>query len=1452
MTHSPSPRSLLLHYLDADLAVDLEQGRDLPVAVRADLAAELRHTLAAYAAFIPVRLLRARLADPVPGRVGGAFWQGSLLFADLSGFTALSEQLRVLGKQGAEEVSALINQLFSALVAEVNAYQGTLIKFGGDALTAFFDAESLGEHHAAAAVNAALAMQARMAAFGAVETRAGIFGLALRVGVHSGRVFAAEVGDATHIELVVTGPEVNRVALAQEIAAPGEVVISTQTAELVQAAHLEPRNHGFWRISTLAKPELPAATADPIARNGPDDLATLELLAMQAEALRPYLVRGLPRRFLEPTAADLGEFRPVSVLFVNICDFSALLPSLGDDAATAAAVLNAYFRRAQAVVHRYDGIVNKVDMATHGDKLMALFGAPSAHEDDPLRAVRCALELEQALAAANEEIAALLADRHTPETAFRTLSQRLGINTGTVFAGRVGGAQRYEYTVMGPAVNLAARLMAAAEEGVILLSPSTRAAVARQVAVQEMPPLRLKGLPEPVVPARALHVFEVQRSNEPGPLRVLQRPPLVGRASELERLLAEAQQALRGAGRVLALVGEAGAGKTRLSEELLQRLVLRSTASGANDSVPSFQIYSSDCQSYDQHTPYAIMRAPLRHLLGIEQYHREQQIARPRRGTQPLDSGMLQPALENCVEQLAPELVRFVPLLADVLGLDLQETALTRALTPEQRHARLLDLLVALWHGTATREPLVLALDSIHWADSASLELLERLAQATNTVPLLLLLNYRPEPPIPEAWTTLPTTTRLLLEELPLERSVDLISALLAGPPPQGLLPLLDRTQGNPFFIEELVRALVMNGTLARDGRGSWQFTQPAEQVAVPDSIEGLLLARLDRLDEARHELVQVASVVGRRFQRPVVQGVYSNPATLDEALEQLLSGDIIVAEADDQLLFSEMLAQQLAFLFRHALLRDVAYESILYARRRELHRRVAQRIEELHGKDGRIAEEYLAPLAWHYLRAEAWTPAFRYYVAAGINAQQRYANRDALVLFKTALDIAPYLVTSSDPNELIGLVAGLHERSGDLYTLLGEYDQAEASYQEALALVQATGAEERGSFTHDYQPLIPDIQISIPILRVRLHRLLAAVHERRSSYDTAFAWLERGMALADSVAHAELTRCYLLGAGIYFRQGEYERAMEWSRLALVLAEQINSVVDQAHALSLMGNLWREQGDLGASVQFLEQALTLFQAVNDITRLSDALNNLGQVYLQLGRWPDTIACFEQSLQISQNIGDILATARTSNNLAVVLVGRGELQRAGELYRYSGEQFARIGSIMGAAVTGYNRGEVLLLQGEPQAALALFEESIASFERIRARNFLPEVLRLAAEATLELGDLERARQYLEYSLAVASELGMAVESAVARRVQGQIALQAGDTAAAAELLARSRAELEQLDNRYELGKALCWQARLLQACQQRDAALPLLQQAAAIFRDLDARRDLAVVLALLEE
>lgn len=1399
----PNMERLRTH-LPPEAFARLERGTLRHGALTAEVG-RMRAAFEAIASFVPRRIALEQIARPEPGRICGAFWHGSVLVADLSGFTALSGRLSSLGKQGAEEISAVINRLFGALVEEIYRFRGMLLKFGGDALTVFFDDAVLGPQHAACACGAALALQQRMAAFRSVETRAGAFPLQLRTGVHSGRVFAAQVGDLEHIELVVTGRALNRAAQAQALAAPGETIVTDEALAGLAGAAAEPRDAGFARLRTAPAVDVQPWQSSTIWQPGTGDVHELLALAERIDALRPYLPRGLPRRFLAANeAADPGEFRPVSMLFAEFRPFSDALEQLGDDGERAAHVLNAYFRRAQAVVHRFGGIVNKAEVSPDGDRLMALFGAPAANEDDPERAVRAALALRDALAEANAEIGAAFRLRSLALNAPRgtspggepfALRQRIGINTGVVFAGRVGAARRHEYTVMGQPVNLAARLAAAAADGAILLSPTTRRAVDRFVALRELPALALKGLDAPLRPAEVLDLLEVAQDAGRG----LARPSLINREEELARLVAEGRAALAGSGRVVAITGEAGAGKSRLVEEALLKLVPPATgATGA----PEFFPCGVECQSYDQRTPYAAARGLLRQVLGAALFD---------------DPASAPAAVAARVAARAPDLARFTPLLGDLLGLPLAETPLTAALAAEQRHARAHELAEALVLAEARRAPRALIVDDLHWCDASSLDLIARLAARAAEAPLLLVLCYRRDPPIPEPWRELPHCAWIALRELSPEANAALVRSLLEGEPPPALATLIERAQGNPFFVEAIIHELIDTGVLRRGAHG-WMLTGPLEAGALPDSVEGVITARLDRLDEDDREVLRVASVVGRRFSYPVVSGVLAHNGRTHEQLRRLTHRDLIAPEAGDG---ASDDGPPSSYQFRHVMIRDVVYGSILYARRRELHRRVARQIEQL--RADRLDDE-LGLLANHYLLAEEWERAFEYHLRAARLAQRSYANREAIALLEQALAIA------GPARAATAHLVEAHERLGYAHTLLGEYDPAREHYSAALALVHQ--AEDA---TRD------DV--------LRLHHHIARVYEKRADFDAAFAWVERALALAGDAPSQEAARCRLLGAGLHQRQGRYRQALDWGEQALRMAEALGNLREQANAYILLGGVYRNLGESNRALDITHQSLRLYKQLDDPCRIADAHNNLANICLELGHLADARMHYEAAADLKAAIGDVYGQAMVANNLGDLYKLQGQIEDAIAQFTESLIRFERLGSEYAVGVLQMNIGAARLLRGDIEAAEEHFRQSEALFTESGAGDFLPELRRSQAELHLRKGDLGRARTACEQSLADAARLNARAEEGATRRVLGVILARSGQPDQAWNELNASLAILREAAVPYEIARTLLAMAELAPLLRQRADGQAALNEALRMFHHLGAQRDVAEALAV---
>ncbi|HDD24889.1 MAG TPA: hypothetical protein ENF52_05590, partial [Chloroflexi bacterium] len=786
-------------YLPADY-----QERDT---LSVDAASVLRHLtdlLDMVITYLPrylVQLLWPLPLTDVP-RVGGEFLNGALLFADISGFTAMSERMSTLGKEGDEQVTELINRYFSTMLEVIFAHGGDLFKFGGDALLAFFpdanDANADGVGGPLSAVMAAWEMQAAMTAFHQVKTGLGTFPLRMKIGMHSGAVFAARVGDADGQEFIVTGPTVNATARAESLASAGQILISEEMYAQVEAMRPGfltvapgPEGHqvvmalGANSASRFVSPPgksfpLPAG-ADLVLPDEPWPTSVRRIL-IALERLTPYLPTGLlPRLVPAPFRHETGgEHRLVVVLFANFVGASELIVKAGKARSGAIAdALSAYFTTVQQIISRYGGVVNKVDLYDHGDKLMALFGAPIAYEDDVERAIRAALEMRTATQAPDFQ-----------ERVGFLRSQRIGISSGVVFAGHVGSPHRREYTVMGDEVNLAARLMSAAQEGEILTSDYVHRKISTLFELVDRGAVQLKGKRLPV--STYAVVGERATSAAERGIHGL-RSPLVSREKEMEAL----QKAVtrlwrRKEGRIISIISEAGLGKSRLAAEL------RTWSARFKDRIRWLE---GRGLSYTQQVSYSVFIPIVQDALGI---------------TETDSVTDIWYKLRHRTAELLPKEVEedILPYLAQFLSLPLsaQDAERVAYLEGEALQRQISRAITVFLEHLAYERPLVLVIDDLHWADSASLTLLERCLALAERAPLLLMLLYRPEKEH-GCWSLGETAPRehphhytaITLQPLEREENQDvrLVCNLLnleALPPT--LEQLIGRAEGNPFYVE--------------------------------------------------------------------------------------------------------------------------------------------------------------------------------------------------------------------------------------------------------------------------------------------------------------------------------------------------------------------------------------------------------------------------------------------------------------------------------------------------------------------------------------------------------------------------------------------------------------------------------------------------------------------------
>ncbi len=1327
----------------------------------AKAVAQLEAILGRLTPFVPPPVLDARLNSHGTGQIGGQYFYGTIVLAELTGFSVLSAALAMLGRHGSEQLSAFLNRLFTVLFGDVYEHGGVLIKFGGETLTAFFDFSRLGASHTALACAAALAMQQRMHEFASIVTSKGSFSLGLRIAAHVGRVFAVEVGDLGHAELIVTGHAINRAVVALRSAAPGEVIISDETRQALGHAQTQRIVSSLFLLQNMPFEPPRPALPPPGPKLGPPDWSTLSELIRRVSALWPYVPHDLPSRFIHSTAEE-GEFRPITVLFANFYPFSRLLAllelpaALEQDFSIIGQVLNTYYTRTQVVIRRYGGSVNTIDMATFGNRLIALFGAPITHEDDPARAVQAALTLQSALDSINQEITAQLrewtalhsAQRVLSRVASATLHQKIALASGTVFAGIIGSPQRHEYTVMGATVRLASRLLATASDGDVLLTSWTRRAVHQFLEVESLPPLTFKEHEQPIPIFRARRWSDV---DEPTPGLIRADVALVGRQRELARLREAAEQALQsgvGAGQIVVVAGEAGIGKSRLVADSLRAIQTTN---------PSVMQIQELCQSYEQTTAYAAIARLLRRILRLSSV---------------ADRAQQSIAVQEQLEQLVPDWSRFAPVFGPLLKLPLPDTDLTSLLTAEQRRERLHDLVIELCLATARKHPLVIVVDDLQRVDASSHAVIARLAAEIVDQPLLLILIYRPEPALAEPWRELGNCSIITLGELTRDDSEVLVRALLGGNLPAPLQPLIERTRGMPFFLEETVRYLLGTGVLRRQPSGDWECTRPIDSSTIPIQIEQLILARLDRLDEDTRSLIQVAAVIGQQFPERLLAAIRPRRGRREKRLTDLVDAALLVPDTD---------AVEVAYRFRHAMIRDVAYGSILFARRRKLHAQVAAAIEKIYADE---LDEQQVVLAEHYLRAEQIDRAFPHFLKAAQRAQMRYANNEALALYKQALATAPWREHADAPSD-IPTAALIYENMGDVLALIGDYVGARETYGWLQSLLEQ------------------DAAVNNTAHRAALERKIGSTYENQGTLEMAVDWLDRALqSIARAPAGPDTTLEYariLSDIGwAYFRQRDQDRAHENLEQAAALVEPHNLHDEQARILNRLGGIAYTRGDIVLAQQYVQQSLAASERSGNLVDQANALTNLGLLTENQGLLTDSIGYSLQAMKINEQVGSRRMLAITALNIGWAYYNLEQYEQAHQYFTQGLERAIQVRDTYQQMRLLRSLGYVLTGLGQWQAA----ERTIQHSQFIALQLHLPtEQLdgHLAlAELALQKGDMASAIQEYEQGKLLVID-SASEEYGRFQRLEAKIALAQGDTTRALELLRANQVLFTQLEN-----------------------------------------------------
>jgi class 3 adenylate cyclase/tetratricopeptide (TPR) repeat protein len=889
--------------------------------------------------------------------------------------------------------------------------------------------------------------------------------------------------------------------------------------------------------------------------------------AARAPSPQEYTPQHLAERIISSRGALEGERKQVTVLFADLKGSMELLADR--DPEEARRILDPVLERMMDAVHRYEGTVNQV----MGDGIMALFGAPLAHEDHAVRAAYAALRMQESVQQYATTIRA---------TVGVPLQIRVGLNSGEVVVRSIGSDLRMDYTAVGQTTHLAARMEQVAAPGSILLTPDTLRLVEGYVQMRGLGPTAVKGLSEPVEVYELIGAGPVRSRLQALAARGLTR--FVGRDAELETLRQTLAQAGAGRGQIVALVGEPGVGKSRLVWEFTH-----------SHRSQGWLVLESGSVSYGKATSWLPVIDLLKSYCGIEAADDQRRIREKVTGKLLT----LEPAIQ-------PTLPAFLALL-DVPV----EDAAWEKLDAGQRRQRTLDAVKRLLLRESQEQPLLLVFEDLHWIDAETQALLDSLAESLPTARLLLLVNYRPE--YEHAWGRKTYYGQLRLDPLPPESADELLRALLGDDPSLQELKrlLVERTEGNPFFLEETVQTLVETGVLGGE-RGAHVLARPLESTGVPATVQAVLAARIDRLAPEDKRLLQCAAVIGKDVPFALLQAI----AELREDWLRQSLADLQAAE----FLYETRLFPDLEYTFKHALTHEVAYGSLLSDRRRALHARIVEVIERQSAD--RLAEQ-VERLAHHAVRGEVWEKAVTYLRQAGAKAAVRGAYREAAGYFEQALVAITRLPDSRGVREQA--IDIRFELRNALLPLL-EQERIVQLLSEAESLAQALGDRRRlgwaavylGTYAYQTGDILRGIELGRSALAnaealgdlaltIAANWTLAPAHAMHGDYREAARLFEQNINLIpeerlhDSFGlnfiPAVHARC-LLAAFCLAELGEFGEGVARAEQARRIAEAVGQRFTVAAYHGPMARLHLLKGNFDRAIAVLEQYRELFQGLN--------------------------------------------------------------------------------------------------------------------------------------------------------------------------------------------------------------------------------------------------------------
>ncbi|HEX5016936.1 MAG TPA: adenylate/guanylate cyclase domain-containing protein [Actinomycetes bacterium] len=1190
--------------------------------------------------------------------------EGTLAFLDISGFTRLTERLARRGKEGAEEMSDLLNATFSTLL-DVGYQDGAgLVKWGGDAVLLLFD----GPGHASRAARAAFRMRATLREVGRLQTSAGSVVLRMSAGIHTGRFHFFLVGDPDHHrELLIAGPAASLTAEMESEAKAGEIAVSSATAAL-----LDPRCSGAVRgDATLlrAEPDIETVGIPP---------------AKSVEGLDLSLVipRGLRDHLLDQHSD--AEHRTISVGFVEFSGTDAVLRDDGPSALAEA--LDDVVINVQHATDRYGVTFFESDISQDGGKIMLTAGAPVSHGHDDDRMMRVA--------------------RQVIESAGR-LPLRIGINRGSVFSGDFGPPFRRTYSVKGDAINLAARVMTKADSGQVLATKAVAERALAPFTLTEIPPFMVKGKLRPI---EALIV------GSPGSAGGTAAAPseLRSRGSEIATLRDAVSRAVAGSGSVTLIEGQRGSGRSRLLAELP---VLAAP----------LPLLTTTCQQYDVAVPYLAIRRLLLQAMDL-----------------PADADDTL-VIERLNARAAghPDLRPWLPLIGVVLGVELPPTPESSGLDEDFRKPRMEAATIQLLEQLQP-EPAVFVVDDVHNIDQASHDLLSGILDVSKRHPWAIFLTVRSG--TDHQWAEASTTV-IQLSPLSSQAAMELVAAETEEHPlpPTTIEMIVERSAGNPLFLQGLLNLAKSGGDL--DG--------------LPESVEDLVTAEIDRLSPSNRRILRYAAVLGTSVDEDLLARMLGNHWVSARSSQFAPLRDFLTPAGPGTLQFT------------NSLIRDVAYEGLPFRRRRDLHQQAGSALlDRLQVTEGAVSDE-AERLAWHFHLADRASETWQYARMAADQALAQFAQTEAARFLRWSAQAGLRLdVPRSDLAEVL-------ETLGDTQFTLGLSSDARRSYQQAAR----AAADD-------------------PVRAANVQLKLGRLDQRIGQLSQSLRRLTRGISLVADIQdpraraiHAELATRYAIGR---FQQGRFQDAKKWGDNAIDIAEQSGDLLVLANAHNALEAITLWSG-IPSDIEHGRVALGLYEELNDVPGQGHSLNNLAIRAIFEGRWDETQPLLSRAAALFEQIGDVSSLAAALYNQADVLVRQGRSADAEPLLTRALRIARGVDDDETVALVLRDWGKASARAGDFERSEAQLAEAIVMLEQLGEPQELLDAEAARAECALLKGDPVDALHLTEGALKRGADNASVLPTL--HRVQG-FALLALDDNVAAKAAFEAGLELQEPAARHE--------------------------------------------------